>query len=128
MDEGAHVLVVDDEAQIRRFLRISLEATAITLVVSFQLAWILSRATVVKALLLGLLVLVPFLTSVMVRTFAWLAILGQRGLFNATHLSLGMTSEPLSLLFSELAVVLALVQCSIPMLVFALVTVLSRID
>ncbi|WP_198140958.1 ABC transporter permease subunit [Polaromonas sp. JS666] len=109
-------------------VRISLEATAITLVVSFPLAWILSRATGVKALLLGLLVLVPFLTSVMVRTFAWLAILGQRGLVNATLLSLGLTSEPLSLLFSELAVVLALVQCSIPMMVFALVTVLRRID
>jgi putative spermidine/putrescine transport system permease protein len=109
-------------------VRISLEATAITLVISFPLAWILSRATGVKALLLGLLVLIPFLTSVMVRTFAWLAILGQRGLVNATLQGLGLTSEPLSLLFSELAVVLALVQCSIPMMVFALVTVLRRID
>ena len=109
-------------------VRISLEATAITLVVSFPLAWILSRATGVKVLLLGLLVLVPFLTSVLVRTFSWLAILGQRGLINATLLSLGLISEPLPLLFSELAVVLALVQCSIPMMVFALVTVLRRID
>lgn len=109
-------------------VRISLEATAITLVVSFPLAWILSRATGMKALLLGLLVLVPFLTSVLVRTFAWLAILGQHGLINATLLSLGLISEPLPLLFSELAVLLALVQCSIPMMVFALVTVLRRID
>lgn len=109
-------------------VRISLEATAITLVVSFPLAWILSRATGVKMLLLGLLVLVPFLTSVLVRTFSWLAILGQRGLVNATLLTLGVTTEPLSLLFSELAVVLALVQCSIPMMVFSLVTILRRID
>lgn len=109
-------------------VRVSLEATAITLVVSFPLAWILSRATGVTRLILGLLVLVPFLTSVLVRTFAWLAILGQRGLVNSTLLSLGLISEPLSLLFSELAVVLALVQCSIPMMVFALVTVLRRID
>jgi len=109
-------------------VRISLEATAITLVVSFPLAWILSRATGAKALLLGLLVLVPFLTNVMVRTFAWLAILGQHGLINATLHSLGLISKPLPLLFSELAVVLALVQCPIPMMVFALVTVLRRID
>src|SRR5262245_9179728 len=54
-------------------VRISLEATAITLIVSFPLAWLMSRATGVKGLLLGLLVLVPFLTSVLVRTFAWLA-------------------------------------------------------
>lgn len=109
-------------------VRMSLEATAITLVVSFPLAWLLSRATGVKALLLGLLVLVPFLTSVLVRTFAWIAILGQRGLVNGTLLSLGFISEPLPLLFSEPAVVLALVHSSIPMMVFSLVTVLRRID
>ena len=109
-------------------VRISLEATAITLVVSFPLAWLLSRATGMKALLLGLLVLVPFLTNVLVRTFAWVAILGQHGLVNAMFLSLGLIAEPLPLLFSEPAVVLALVQCSIPMMVFALVTVLKRID
>ncbi len=109
-------------------VRISLEATAITLVISFPLAWLLSRATGVKGLLLGLLVLVPFLTSVLVRTFAWLAILGQRGLVNETLLSLGLISEPLPLLFSEPAVVFALVHSSIPMMVFALVSVLQRID
>jgi len=109
-------------------VHISLEATAITLVVSFPLAWLLSRATGLKALLLGLLVLVPFLTSVLVRTFAWLAILGQRGLVNAILLSLGLISNPRPLLFSEPAVVLALVHSSIPMMVFALVTVLRRID
>lgn len=109
-------------------VRIGLEATAITLVVAFPLAWILSRATGVKLLLLGLLVLVPFLTSVLVRTFAWLAILGQRGLVNAMLLNLGLIDEPLPLLFREPAVVLALVHSSIPMMVFALVTVLRRID
>lgn len=109
-------------------VRISLEATAITLAVSFPLAWILSRATGIKALLLGLLVLVPFLTSVLVRTFAWLAILGQRGLINATLVNLGLISEPLPLLFSEPAVVMALVHSSIPMMVFALFTILRRID
>lgn len=109
-------------------VRISIEVTVITLVISFPLAWILSRASKVKALFLGLLVLVPFLTSVLVRTFAWLAILGQKGLANATLLGLGIISEPLPLLFSEKAVVLAIVQVSIPMMVFALVTVLKRID
>jgi putative spermidine/putrescine transport system permease protein len=109
-------------------VRIGLEATAITLVVAFPLAWILSRATGVKMLLLGLLVLIPFLTSVLVRTFAWLAILGQRGLVNAALLKFGLITEPLPLLFSEPAVILALVHSSIPMMVFALVTVLRRID
>ncbi|WP_064713502.1 ABC transporter permease subunit [Rhizobium bangladeshense] len=109
-------------------VRISLEATAITLVVAFPLAWILSRSSGVKMLLLGLLVLIPFLTSVLVRTFAWLAILGQRGLVNATLLELGLASEPKPLLFTESAVLLALVHSAIPMMVFSLVPVLRRID
>ena len=109
-------------------VRLSLEATAITLIVSFPLAWYLSRATGIKAMLLGLLVLIPFLSSVLVRTFAWLAILGQRGLINGTLVSLGLISKPLPLLFSEPAVIVALVHSSIPMMVFALVTVLRRID
>ncbi|KQU85467.1 hypothetical protein ASD00_32805 [Ensifer sp. Root31] len=109
-------------------VRIGLEATAITLVVAFPLAWILSRATGIKMLLLGLLVLIPFLTSVLVRTFAWLAILGQRGLVNAALLKLGLIADPLPLLFSEPAVILALVHSSIPMMVFSLVTILRRID
>lgn len=109
-------------------VRISLEATAITLVVSFPLAWILSRAKGLKAVLLGLLVLVPFLSSVLVRTFAWLAILGQRGLINGTLLNFGLITEPLPLLFSEPAVIIAQVHSSIPMMVFALFTVLRCID
>jgi putative spermidine/putrescine transport system permease protein len=109
-------------------VRISLEATAITLLVSFPLAWLMSRAKGIKALLLWLLVLVPFLTSVLVRTFAWLAILGQRGLINAALLKLGLISEPLPLMFTEQAVIFALVHSSIPMMVFALVSVLRRID
>lgn len=109
-------------------VRISLEATVLTLLVSFPLAWILSRSTGLKALFLGLLVLVPFLTSILVRTFAWVAILGHHGFVNATLLSLGLISTPLPLLFSESAVVLALVHSSIPMMVFALVPVLRRFD
>jgi len=109
-------------------VRISLEASAVTLIVSFPLAWLLSRASGMKRLFLGLLVLIPFLTSILVRTFAWLAILGQHGLVNGTLLSLGLISAPLPLLFSDTAVVLALVHSSIPMMVFALVTILRRID
>lgn len=109
-------------------VRISLEATIATLTISFPLAWIFSRAEGTKRLLLGLLVLIPFLTNVLVRTFAWLAILGQQGLINSTLLSLGFVKSPLPLLFSELAVILALVHASIPMMIFSLTTVLRRID
>jgi putative spermidine/putrescine transport system permease protein len=109
-------------------IRISLETTALTLVVAFPLAWAISRARGRRRALLGLLVLIPFLTSVLVRTFAWVAILGQKGLVNGLLVSLGLVADPLDLLFTEGAVVLALVHVSIPLMVFPLVSVMHRID
>jgi putative spermidine/putrescine transport system permease protein len=109
-------------------VRISVETTALTLVVAYPLAWAISRARGRRRVLLGLLVLVPFLTSVLVRTFAWLAILGQKGLVNGLLTWLGLIGAPLDLLFTEAAVVLALVHVTIPMMVFPLLSVMHRID
>ena len=107
---------------------ISVLTTVITLVVSFPLSWMLSRATGTRRLLLILLVLVPFLTSVLVRTFSWVVTLGREGLVNSALRALGLTREPLELLFSTGAVVIALVHVTIPLMVFSLVTVMQRID
>lgn len=109
-------------------LFISLLTTVITLTVSFPLSWMLSRATGTRRLLLILLVLVPFLTSVLVRTFSWVVTLGREGLVNATLRAVGITREPLEMLFSTGAVVVALVHVSIPLMAFSLVTVMQRID
>lgn len=109
-------------------LVISVLTTGVTLVVSFPLSWMLARATGTGRLLLILLVLVPFLTSVLVRTFSWVVTLGRQGLVNSTLQALGITREPLEMLFSTGAVVVALVHVTIPLMVFSLVTVMQRID
>lgn len=107
---------------------ISVLTTVITLIVSFPLSWMLSRATGTRRLLLILLVLVPFLTSVLVRTFSWVVTLGREGLVNSALQAVGLTREPLEMLFSTGAVVVALVHVTIPLMVFSLVTVMQRID
>ena len=48
-----------------------------------------------------LIVLLPLLTSVVVRTFAWIVILGRQGIVNSTLLSLGLIETPLRLLYTE---------------------------
>ncbi|QIZ37179.1 ABC transporter permease subunit [Saccharopolyspora sp. ASAGF58] len=109
-------------------LAISLITTVITLVVSFPLAWMISRANGARRLLLILLVLVPFLTSVLVRTFSWVVILGRDGLINSALQAMGLTDRPLEMIFTTGAVVVALVHVTIPLMVFSLVTVMQRID
>lgn len=109
-------------------LVISVITTVITLIVSFPLSWMVSRAAGTRRLLLILLVLVPFLTSVLVRTFSWVVTLGREGLVNSALRAVGLTREPLEMLFSTGAVVVALVHVTIPLMVFSLVTVMQRID
>lgn len=107
---------------------ISVITTAVTLVVAYPLAWMISRAGSARKLLLILLVLVPFLTSVLVRTFSWVVLLGRDGLVNSALEALGIIHSPLRMLFTTGAVVVALVHVTIPLMVFSLVTVMQRID
>ena len=109
-------------------LRMSVTVTAVTLVIAFPLAWLMSQAGRRLRFAIALLVLVPFLTSVLVRTFSWVAILGENGPVSQFLTAIGIFDRPTSLLFSGFAVLLALVHVSIPLMVFPLAAVMSRID
>ncbi len=74
------------------------------------------------------LTLLPILTSNVVRTFAWIVILGREGLLNSALIGLGLTNTPMRLLFTEFGLVLALTQIELPLLVLPLIAVLSRLD
>ncbi len=66
-----------------------------------------------------LVIVLPLLTSVVVRTFAWIVILGRQGIVNSTLLSLGLADTPLRLLYTEGGVVVALAQVQMPLMVLA---------
>src|SRR6478609_1058838 len=86
---------------------IAAEATAICLVVGFPLALYIARSGPRRTLLLNL-VMLPFWTSFLIRTYAWMFLLRDTGLVNSTLLSLHVIREPLPLLFNEGAVILGL--------------------
>ena len=77
--------------------------------------------------LLILIVLLPLLTSVVVRTFAWIVILGRQGIVNTALLD-SADRSPLRLLYTEVGVVVALAQVQMPLMVLPLITALGRID
>src|SRR5499427_5556185 len=109
-------------------LLLGVKATLVCLIFGYPIAWICARASARWQSLLVFLVILPILTSVVVRTFSWIVILGRQGVLNQIALGLGLTSEPLRLLFTELGVVIVLAQVQMPLMVLPILTVMSRTD
>lgn len=109
-------------------VRVALETTAVTLVVSYPFAWLIARSSGTRRAILSGIVFIPFLTSLLVRIFSWVVVLGHDGVVNSALRGVGIIHTPLSLLFTEGSVVAALVQVSIPLMVFPLVSVMSQVD
>jgi putative spermidine/putrescine transport system permease protein len=97
-------------------------------VFGYPIAWICARASARWQSVLVFLVILPILTSVVVRTFAWIVILGRQGVLNQIALGLGLTNEPLRLLYTETGVIMVLAQVQMPLMVLPILTVLSKID
>ena len=107
---------------------LGVKATLLCLAFGYPIAWICARARPRWQTVLLFLVILPIMTSVVVRTFSWIVILGRQGVLNQIVLGLGLTSEPLRLLFTELGVVIVLAQVQMPLMVLPILTVMSRTD
>jgi putative spermidine/putrescine transport system permease protein len=109
-------------------IALGVKATLLCLLFGYPIAWIASRAKARWQTVLVFLVILPIMTSVVVRTFSWIVILGRQGVLNQIAMGLGLTSEPLRLLFTEPGVVIVLAQVQMPLMVLPILTVMSRID
>ena len=110
-----------------RSLWISAIATALCVAFGFPLALFISRAGKRKNLWLQL-VLLPFWTSFLVRTYAWLFILRDTGLVNTVLMALHVIHSPLPLLYNDGAVLLGLVYSFLPFAVLPMYATLERLD
>ncbi|MBB5257433.1 ABC transporter permease [Rhizobium leguminosarum] len=72
------------------------------------------------------LTLIPMLTSNVVRTFAWIVILGRQGPISEALVGLGLVGMPTNLLFTELGLVMAMCQIDLPLIILPLIAILSR--
>ena len=109
-------------------LLLGAEVTSLCLVLGFPIAWLYHRVGSRAQTLIILIVLLPLLTSVVVRTFAWIVILGRQGIINSTLLSIGVIDTPIRLLYTQVGVVFALAQVQMPLMTLPLITALGRID
>src|SRR6478609_6232831 len=112
------------------FLRsfwIAAVATGLCLALGFPLAMFIARSGSRKNLYLSLVIL-PFWTSFLIRTYAWMFLLRDTGIINSALQALGIIREPLPLLYNDGAVILGLVYGFLPFMVLPLYATIERLD
>ena len=102
--------------------------TAICFVLGFPLAYMIARSPARWQPVLLLLVMLPFWTNFLVRTYAWMIVLRQDGLVNGLLRALGIVDAPLELLYTPTAVVIGLVYGYLPFMVLPLYVAVGRLD
>lgn len=109
-------------------LWLGVEVTAACFLLGYPLAALYVRCPGSIQAVLTVIILLPLLTSVVVRTFAWIVILGRQGIVNNALLALGVADTPLGLLYTEGGLVVALAQVQMPLMVLPIITSLRKID
>lgn len=109
-------------------LLLGVKATAVCLCFGFPISWITARMPPRWQSVVLLAVTLPILTSVVVRTFGWIVILGRQGVVNKMAVGMGLVDAPMPMLFTEWALVLVLAQVQLPLMVLPILTVLGRAD
>jgi len=106
----------------------ALLTTIICMAVGYPAAYFIGRAPERWRGILLMLVMVPFWTSFLIRTYAWITILSKEGLVNSVLLSAGLLSEPLPLLYTPFAIVLGLVYNFLPFMILPIYTSVEKLD
>lgn len=111
-------------------LRISLVTSAFAIVLGYPVAIVMAKSGPIVSRIIALIVIAPLIVSVVVRSYGWQLILANTpaGLLNWVLMSLGITSEPLAILYSETAVVIGSLHVFFPMMVLPLASALGKID
>lgn len=112
----------------RTTFEISFATTAICILLGYPLAYFLSQLPRRAANLCMIAVLLPFWTSLLVRTYAWLVLLQRSGLINSWGLRLGLWSEPLQLVHNVGGTLIGMVHIMLPFLVLPLYGAMRAID
>ena len=108
--------------------QISIAVTVICVLLGYPLCYWLTKMPNKTAAILMVFVLVPFWTSVLVRTYAWLVLLQRNGIINSSLMSLGIIEEPLQLAHNLTGSIIGMVHIMLPFLVLPLYATMRNID
>jgi putrescine transport system permease protein len=131
LSHEAYSLIKEDELYRDAFfnsIKTAAISTIFALLIGFPMAYAIARARQEYRLILLMLVVLPFWTSSLLRTYAWLGMLKDSGIINNVLLSVGIISEPLRILNTDWAVYLGIVYGYLPFMVLPLVATLVKMD
>lgn len=109
-------------------LRVGLIVTVVSIVLGYPVAYLLTKVRSLSLSVLSVFILIPLFTAFLIRTYAWMIILGREGIINNTLIWLGIISTPLQLLNSTFAVVVGMTHVFVPMAIFTMYSAMARID
>jgi ABC-type spermidine/putrescine transport system permease subunit I len=108
--------------------KVSAVVTIVCLALGYPLAYMLAARRPRTAQLLIIIVVLPFFTSIIVRTYAWMVLLGRNGIVNQYLMALGLTDKPLLLLYNQGGVVIGMSYVLLPYMVLTVYSVMRSID
>ena len=107
-------------------INLALKSTAITLLLGYPMAMIISREKLKRRNIMILLLVIPMWMNFLLRTYAWLTLLGKNGFINYVVTKLGFS--PLNLIYNDKAVLLGMIYNFLPFMVLPIYSVLTKID
>lgn len=113
---------------LARSVKLALVTTLLCLLVGYPFAWITSRLQPRYRTAVLILLMVPFWTNSLVRTYAIRMVIGTQGLLNKTLLWLGLIDSPLRLLYTDAAVTLGLFYLMLPFMILPLYSNMEKLD
>ncbi len=109
-------------------LGMALTITLLCMILGYPLAYYLANAPSKTSNMLMVLVLLPFWTSLLVRTTAWIALLQTNGVVNSVLMGIGVTGEPLEMLYTRFSTIIAMTHILLPFMILPLYSVMRGID
>src|SRR6218665_2086372 len=128
---GNYVMLSEDELYISAYLgslKMAFFSTVLCLLIGFPMAYGIARANKDTQTVLLLLIMMPTWTAILIRVYAWMGILSNNGLLNAFLMHIGLISEPLQILNTNLAVYIGVVYSYLPFMVLPLYANLVKHD
>lgn len=107
---------------------IALLVTLLTLLISYPFAIFLMDKSEKTQNFLIKLVMIPFLTNSLIRTYGWIILLRKNGLINSALLSTGLISSPLSLMYNTLGIIIGMTYTLLPFMILPIYSAVSKVD
>lgn len=109
-------------------IKMALIITFLTFLLGYPLAYMMANSSPKIANTMLIFILLPFWTSLLVRTTSWIALLQTNGVINSLLMGVGITTQPIEMMYTEFATIVAMTHVLLPFMVLPLYRVMKGID